>query len=134
MAHNVPARLSASEGRRFAGTVGGAFLLIGAISFWRGHARVGPTLAAVGAVFLLAGLLVPTHLRPIQRTWMGFGVLLSRITAPLFMGVVYFVVLTPAGLVRRALGKNSLVPRRDRTGSYWVSRADSPPSPLTRQF
>ena len=134
MAQHIPARLSASEGRRFALTVGGAFVAIGAISLYRGHSRVGPTLAAVGAVFLLAALVLPTRLGPVMRAWMRFGELLSRVTAPLFMAVVYFVVLTPAGLIRRAFRRNSLAHRRDADGSYWVSRAGTPPAPLTRQF
>jgi hypothetical protein len=46
---------------------------------------------------------------------------LSRITTPIFMGIVYFVVLTPAGLIRRTFGRNPLVHAAEN-GSYWEAR------------
>jgi hypothetical protein len=77
----------------------------------------------VGLALVIAALVVPARLGPIQRAWMGLAAAMSRITTPVFMGVVYFVVVTPIGLLRRLAGKNSLL--RPRTAkSFWVSRAD----------
>jgi len=134
LAHTVPARLTPAEGRKFALTVGIAFAVLGGISYWRGHSRVGPTLAALGGLLLLAGVVVPGRLGPVQRAWMGLAMLLSKVTTPIFMGVVYFVVLAPIGLIRRGLGKNALVVPESSDGGFWISRADTPPAPLTRQF
>jgi hypothetical protein len=64
---------------------------------------------------------------------MGFALVLSKITTPIFMGVVYFIVLTPVGLFRRMLGKNSLV--RPQGGSFWVDRpAGTRRGDIKRQF
>jgi hypothetical protein len=77
--------------------------------------------ATVGVALVIAALVVPAHLGPIYRLWMGLAATMSRITTPIFMSVVYFVVVTPTALLRRLAGKNSLVrPRTAKT--FWVSR------------
>lgn len=123
MAARVPARLSAAEGRRFGLTVGIAFAVLGGLAWWRGRLLVAGVAGGVGLALVIAALVVPARLGPIQRAWMGLAAAMSRITTPVFMGVVYFVVVTPIGLLRRLAGKNSLL--RPRTAkSFWVSRAD----------
>ena len=65
---------------------------------------------------------------------MAFAHALSKVTTPVFMGLIYFLVFTPVGLVRRVLGKNALV-RPSANGSYWVSRrVGARQSDLERQF
>jgi hypothetical protein len=65
---------------------------------------------------------------------MAFAHALSKVTTPVFMGLVYFLVFTPVGVVRRVLGKNALV-RPSVGGSYWVSRGvGARRSDLERQF
>jgi hypothetical protein len=120
MAPAVPARLSPDEGRKFGLTVGGAFLLLGALLWWRGKA-LAPAMGTLGACLALAGVAVPNRLGPIQRAWMGLAHAISRVTTPVFMGVVYFVVLTPVALLRRAFGHNAIAPRSGG-GSYWIDR------------
>jgi hypothetical protein len=121
LARGVPARLTAREGRKFAFTLGIAFAVLGGILWWRGHLKTATVLGAIGAAFLLAGLLVPSQLGPVQRGWMGFALLLSKVTTPIFMGIVYFFVVSPIGLIMRALGKNPMRPRQGET--YWVARS-----------
>lgn len=134
MAPAIPARLSPAEGRKFGLTVGGAFLVIAALLFWRGR-PAAPVFGALGAVLAMGALVAPTRLGPIQRVWMGLAHMISRVTTPIFMGVVYFGVLTPLGLLKRAFGRNAM-DSRQRNGSYWVSRQDEgqPRSDMERQF
>jgi hypothetical protein len=89
-------------------------------------------LGIIAGLFGAAGLLVPAHLGPVQRGWMGLAHAISRVTTPIFMGVVYFVVITPIGLLRRVLGGNPLRAHRGATG--WVDRQQAPRGDLTRQF
>jgi hypothetical protein len=118
----VPARLSVAEGRRFGLTVGTAFAILGGLAWRRGHLVAAGVAAGVGLTLVMAALLVPVRLGPIYRLWMGLAVVMSKITTPIFMAVVYFVVVTPTGLLRRLAGKNSLT--RSRTAkSFWVPRA-----------
>jgi hypothetical protein len=133
VAHQVPARLSPREGRRFGLTVGGAFLLLAAISRWRGH-DVAPTiLAGVGGVLTLAGVVVPGLLGPVFRGWMAFGLALSRVTTPIFMGLLYFVVITSMGAVMRLFGRHPLR-ATDHNGSFWAKHESSSQQSMTRQF
>ena len=122
MASAIPARLSPAEGRKFGLTVGAAFLVLAALLWWRGK-PAAPVFGALGALLGLAAAAIPSRLGPIQRAWMGLARLVSSVTTPIFMGVVYFVVLTPIGLVRRAFGSNPMDLRAEG-GSYWVSRHD----------
>lgn len=134
MAKRIPAGLSPAEGRRFGLLVGSAFLLLGGISFWRGH-EVAPVVSWVlGGALFAAGLLIPGRLGPAYRGWMGFALVLSKVTTPIVMGAIYFLVFTPMGLIRRALGRNALV--RAQSGSYWITRdpGTARRSDLNRQF
>lgn len=135
MERRIPTRLTAFEGRKFALPVGGAFLALSLLMWWRGHLTLAVVLASVAGSLLLAGLLIPGHLGPVYRAWMGFTLVLSKFTVPIFMGIVFFVVISPMGLVMRIFGRNPVV-RKEADGSFWVSRPAGPnrQSDLTRQF
>ena len=121
MATGIPARLSAAEGQRFGLTVGGAFLLLAALAWWRGRPLGLAVFATLGALLVLSGLAVPTRLGPIFRAWMALAHGLSRITTPLFLGVIFFLVLTPIGWLMRLFGRRSLV--HAAAPSFWVTRS-----------
>jgi hypothetical protein len=135
LADHVPAGLTPREGRRFGLTVGVAFLVFGSISRWRGHAIAPFVLWSLGGGLTLLGALIPGRLGPIYRAWMGLAHLLSRVTTPLFMGIVYFLVITPMGFLQRLFGRNPLV-HPDRGGSYWISRTprSGPDDSMRNQF
>jgi hypothetical protein len=128
----IPARLTPAEGRKFAFTVGAAFLVLGGVVLWRGHDTVASVFGSIGTLLAIAGVLVPGHLGPVYRGWMAFGLALSKVTTPIFMGVLYFGVLGPAGVLRRTIGSNAVL--RPRGESYWIPRELSRKSDLQRQF
>ena len=119
MAERIPARLTATEGRKFGLTDGAAFLLLAGISNWRGHTLAPQLLAIVGGTLVLLGVAIPGRLGPVVVAWMGLAHAISKVTTPLFMGIVYFVVLTPTGIIVRLLGRNPLTPPR-KSASAWV--------------
>jgi hypothetical protein len=121
LATRVPARLSAAAGRRFGLTVGGAFLVLAALAWWRGRALGLEVFATLGSLFVLSGLALPTHLGPVFRAWMGLAHQLSRVTTPIVLGLIYFLSVTPIGLVLRLFGRRPLV-RRAASPSFWVTR------------
>ena len=133
MAEGSPARLTAPEGRKFAFTLAAAFGGLAAVLWWRERRTLATALAGLAVALALAGLLLPGRLGPVHRTWMGFAHALSRVTTPIFMGVVYFLVITPAGLLRRLFGSNT-VRSAPGTASGWVDRRATPRGDLTRQF
>lgn len=135
MARPIPARLTRSEGRRFAFPVGVAFAVLAGVFWWRGHETPAGALAALASLLVLAGILVPTRLGPVQRWWMGLAHAISRVTTPIFLGIVYFLVLTPTGIVMRLLGRQPLR-REAEDDSYWIpkGRRGGGVSDMNRQF
>lgn len=133
MENRVPARLSASEGRKFAFTVGAAFAVLGAVVWWRGLTTAAQVFGGLAGLLLVLGTVVPSKLGPVQRAWMGLALLISKVTTPIFMGVVYFVVVTPISLGMGVFGKRPL--RVRPAASYWKERPEGARrSDLTRQF
>jgi Saxitoxin biosynthesis operon protein SxtJ len=130
----IPARLTRAEARRFGFVVGAAFLALGAVSRWRGHSIASAVLWVIGGALVGAGLLLPGSLGPVYRAWMRLALVLSRVTTPVFMGLIYFGLFTPVGLVRRWLGRDAL--HRPPRDSFWVDRPPGPGrrSDLQRQF
>ncbi|MEO7648538.1 MAG: SxtJ family membrane protein [Gemmatimonadaceae bacterium] len=118
------------SGRVFAFTLMAGFIFVALVGAWRelpALVRVGQVLAAIS---FLAGVLIPGRLEPVRRAWMALGEAIGRVTTPVMMAVVYYLVLTPTGLVRRALAK-----RPPSNASYWHPRPPLPPkSRLERQF
>jgi len=86
-------------------------------------------------VLALLGLAAPTALRPVYYWWMRFGLLMSRITTPLIMGIVFYLVVTPMGLVMRLAGKDYMARRlRDGATTYRIESTATPPKRLEKPF
>ena len=92
-------------------------------------------MGAIGAVLLLCALLAPAALVPVERAWMALAHAISKVTSPIVMGVMYLIVLTPVGFLRRGLGGNPLVHRLEKQ-SYWRTRPENArrSASLSRQF
>ena len=90
-------------------------------------------MSAIGAPLLLAGLVIPGRLGPVYNAWMGLALAISKVTTPIFMGIVYFIIMAPLGMVRRLFGWNSLRHKAE-DGTYWKDREGHRTGGLTRQF
>ena len=120
--------------RSFGLTMAVVFGLLGGWLGWRGSLSA-PVIGILGAalLFLLAALLFPRPLRPLNIAWMRFGLLLNRIVSPIVMGVLFFVLLSPIALLMRWRGRDALHRRFDPSrSSYWTDR--DPPGPEGSSF
>lgn len=91
----------------------------------------------IAAFFLGTALTMPRLLAPLNKLWFLFGLLLHKIVNPLVMGLLFFVTVTPIGLIMRALGKTPLQLGFDKSAdTYWISRVPPGPAPesMKRQF
>ena len=115
---------SAEKGRRFALTLGAALAVNAFIAWWRGRELLPFILIGISSVLNAAGLIAPTRLEPLERAWMALAHAISRVTTPIFMGIVYFLVLSPIGAIRRIAGSNP-IDREPVNGTYWITRPQS---------
>ncbi len=126
--------LTPEEGRRFGVTVGGAFVVLACFLWWREQGGLAAGTGTIGAVLTLAGLVVPAHLKPVQDAWMRLATAISRVTTPIVLGILYFLVIMPIGLFVRAGGRNPLQ-RKESGRGFWVERPEGARrGNLERQF
>ncbi len=124
---------TASDGRSFAFPVGIAFLALAGILLWRDKPTLMWIATGLGGTLMLAGLTIPGRLGPVYRGWMRMALAISKVTTPIFMGIVYFVVLTPTGLVMRLLGRKPIV-HEPTEGSLWQPAIGREVNDMRRQF
>ena len=91
----------------------------------------------ISAAFLLLALLLPGVLQPLNRAWFKFGLLIAKITNPIILGAMFYLVFTPIAFVCRLLGKDFLrLAPEPGAGSYWIPREPPGPAPesMRNQF
>ena len=124
---------AARAGRKFSFTVGTAFVVLAGVATWRDHPTLAMVLAALGGALLLGGLVVPARMRAVERVWMQFALLLSKVTTPIFMGVVYFLIIAPTGFLRRTLARSPMRPVATKD-SFWVASVPMSRDRLRQQY
>jgi hypothetical protein len=109
-----------AELRNFGLTIAAGLAVLGALLLWRGRPFY-PYFFAAGGVFLVLGLAAPLALGPFRTVWMRFAELLGWVMTRVVMVVIFFVVVTPIGLVARASGRDLLQLKLDRDAkTYWL--------------
>jgi len=120
---------------QFALLVGGILVFLGAWpAIWRGEALIWWLIAAGGTLAVL-GVTAPSSLKAVHRAWMTVGYFLGWVNTRLILGVVFYGLMTPMGLVMRAFGWDAM--RRQRAqemNSYRVVRQPRPSSHMRNQF
>ena len=87
----------------------------------------------ISSIFLILGLLDSKILNPLNKVWFKFGILLGKIVSPLVMGIIFFIVVTPIGLLMKLLKKDLLNLKFNKHNSYWVEKKE-PKSKMKNQF
>ena len=83
--------------------------------------------------FLILGLLNSKILYPLNKIWFKFGLLLGKIVSPLVMVIIFFLVVTPIGLLMRILNKDLLNLKFNKSKSYWIEKNEQK-SKMKNQF
>lgn len=88
--------------------------------------------AGAACAFAVVALVAPRMLKPLNLVWFKFGMLLHHVVTPLVMGLLFFLTVTPVGLLMRATGKDPMRLKRDpAAASYWIERTPTGPAPET---
>ena len=84
-------------------------------------------------IFLILGLTNSKILTPLNIIWFKFGLFLGKIVSPLIMGIIFFIVVTPIGILMRLLNKDILNLKYNNNTTYWIEKA-GPKSKMKNQF
>ena len=76
----------------------------------------------IALIFLVLGLTKSNILTPLNILWMKFGMFLGVFISPIIMGIIFFLVVTPIGLIMRLFGKDLLNLKKNKTQSYWLTK------------
>ena len=87
----------------------------------------------IALIFLILGILNSKFLLPLNKIWFRFGILLGKIISPLIMGIIFFLVVTPIGLIMKLFGKDLLNLKFNKDQSYWIEKK-GPKSKMKNQF
>ena len=112
------------------------FIIFLIVSLWPltygGSIRIW--LVIISMVFLILGIMNSKLLTPLNKLWFKFGMTLGAIIAPIVMGAIFFLVVTPTALIMNIMGKNLLRKKNDnKKETYWIKH-DKPVGTMKRQF
>ena len=96
-----------------------------------GDLRLWPLIISI--IFLILGLINSKLLTPLNKLWFKFGIFLGRLMSPIIMGIIFFFVVTPIGLVLKIIGKDILSLKKNNSKSYWIKK-NGPISKMKNQF
>ncbi|MDH5560361.1 MAG: SxtJ family membrane protein [Deltaproteobacteria bacterium] len=106
----------------FAGGIGVIALIIGGISFWKGG-NLYPYILVFGILFSVTGLVSPDAIKPVYKKWMIFAGILGRFQTKLILYIIFYLFLTPMGLIMKLGGKNFLEEKMlPDAETYWKKR------------
>lgn len=110
------------ELREFGVVIGAILIIFADLAMFRGKA-FGPYTLGIGFIFFALGLTAPAVLKPLQKAWMGLGLVLGFFVSRIILSVIFFGVITPIGFLMKLSGKDILDERIDKSkSSYWHQR------------
>jgi hypothetical protein len=108
--------------KQFGFVFGIVLLVIGIYLFWKGHSNYIYFIIS-GAIFIFAGLFSPIILKPLQKLWMAFALILGWFMSRLVVTIIFYLILTPIGLIAKLSGKKFLELKSSKSKkSYWNYR------------
>ncbi len=87
----------------------------------------------VSFIFLALGLINSNLITPLNKLWFKFGLLIGKVISPLIMGFIFFVVVTPIGIIMRLIRKDLLNLKYNKKKSYWIEK-NGPKSKMKNLF
>ncbi len=87
----------------------------------------------ISLIFLILGLINSKLLTPLNKLWFNFGIFLGKIMSPLIMGIIFFFVVTPIGLLMKLFQRDLLSLKFSDKKTYWIEK-NEPKSKMKNQF
>lgn len=115
-------RSEKSDLRKFGITIG---IVLGFLSglLWLRGKDAYIIIVFISIVFILTGLIMPVILKPIQKAWMSFAIVLGWFMTRLILSILFYFIISPIGLIARLLGKKFLnLDFKEKKESYWIEK------------
>jgi len=87
----------------------------------------------VSIIFLILGIINSKILTPLNYLWFKFGLLLGKVVSPIVLGIIFFFVVTPTGIIMRLIGKDILNIKKNNLNTYWIEKKNEKSS-MKNQF
>jgi hypothetical protein len=87
----------------------------------------------ISIIFLFLGFINSKILAPLNKLWFKFGIFLGKVISPIILGIIFFLVVTPIGLLMKIFKKDVLNLRYNDNNSYWIEK-NGPKSKMRNQF
>ena len=97
------------------------FLLIGLWPILKGN-EIRIWSIVISLIFLILGILNSKILTPFNKAWFRFGIFLGNFISPIIMGIVFFLVVTPTGLIMKLFRKDLINLRKNNSSTYWIEK------------
>jgi len=131
-------RPTASELRTFGLVVAVGFVVVGGFSYYRNRLALEQPFAEIcwmiGGGLALVALIAPPVLRPFFVVWTAIGHVLGWVNMRIILGLAFFGIVTPVGIVARMIRRNDPLQLRKRKASYWISRTGRRPIDHRRMY
>ena len=99
------------------------FLLIGLWPILKGN-ELRIWSIVISLIFFILGILNSKILTPFNKVWFRFGIFLGNFISPIIMGIVFFLVVTPTGLIMKLFKKDLINLRKNNSSTYWIEKKD----------
>ncbi len=111
-----------AQARKSAVAVGVVLLVIAGFNFWQGRPAVYYPFALIGLSLLVISRVWDAGARGFHHYWMKFAGVLGYVNARILLSLMFYLVITPYGLISRLVRRNPLRRRGPSQESYWIPR------------
>ncbi len=118
-------KIDLPENKKFGFFFSFIFLLVCIYFYFTANQSLAYIFLSLSFVFLSVSLSKPQILKPLNKLWFQFGMLLSRIISPIVLGIIFFIILSPVAILTRAFGRDILKLKKGNDNSYWRQRLKS---------
>ena len=123
----ISLEISRKKLRNFGILIGGIFIIISAWLVFKNHQNLAIYLLfSLGIILFSGGLFVPDLLKTVYKIWMGISIIIGWFVSRIILTILYFIVITPLGLILRLSGKKFLdIDFKDKQESYWIIKPET---------
>ena len=98
------------------------FFILAVYLIFKKSIFLGQFLLILSGTFFLVSITIPRYLNRITKLWLRFGDILGRVVSPITLGLIFFILITPIGMLTRLFGRDELLLKRTTKRSYWLMR------------